>query len=67
MTDRRLNDLELKFMEQEQSLNDLSDIVNKQWEEIEKLRRQLSRTGDRIESLEESLPDSTPVEKPPHY
>jgi SlyX protein len=67
MSEPRLNDIELKLMEQEHALNDLSDVVNKQWQEIEKLKRQLSRAGDRIDTLEEALPDGAPVEKPPHY
>src|SRR5690606_29522204 len=35
MDDRRLTELELKFMEQEQALSELSDMVNRQWQEIE--------------------------------
>lgn len=67
MDDRRLTELELKFMEQEQALSELSDMVNRQWQEIEGLKGRLLRAQDRIISLEESLPAAAGPEKPPHY
>lgn len=67
MEDKRLTDLELKFMEQEHALSELSDIVNRQWQEIEALKRKLLQANDRIVTLEDALPSSTDREKPPHY
>ncbi len=67
MDDKRLTDLELKFMEQEQAISELSDIVNRQWQEIEQLKRKLSHTHERIVTLEDTLPASPGNEKPPHY
>lgn len=67
MEDKRLTDLELKFMEQEQAISELSDIVNRQWQEIEQLKRKLTHAHDRIVTLEDAVPASSGVEKPPHY
>jgi len=67
MTDKRLNDLELKFMDQEQTVNDLSEMVSRQWDEIEKLKRRLIKASDRIVTLEDALPSGESDQKPPHY
>ena len=67
MEDKRLTDLELKFMEQEQALVELSDIVNRQWQEIEMLKSKLTHAHERIVTLEDAAPDTPANEKPPHY
>ncbi|WP_339634822.1 SlyX family protein [uncultured Sneathiella sp.] len=67
MDEKRLTDLELKFTEQEQTIGELSDMVNRQWQEIELLKRKLVSAHDRIISLEGTLPASSDAEKPPHY
>jgi len=67
MEEKRFTDLELKLMEQEQTLIELSDIVNRQWQEIEQLKRKLTSAHDRIVTLEDTLPDTAGHEKPPHY
>ncbi|MBO0335048.1 SlyX family protein [Sneathiella sp. CAU 1612] len=59
--------MELKFMEQDQAIAELSDIVNRQWQEIEQLKRKLSHTHERIISLEDAVPAPSTNEKPPHY
>lgn len=67
MEDNRLTDLEIKFMEQEQAISELSDIVNRQWQEIEQLKRKLIHAHDRIVTLEDAAPDAPANDKPPHY
>ncbi|TNE38894.1 MAG: SlyX family protein [Alphaproteobacteria bacterium] len=66
MSEQRLTDLEIRLAEQDQTLQDLSDMVNRQWQEIELLKRKLTQANDRIVTLEEALPDAA-AEKPPHY
>ncbi len=67
-TDQRITNLELKLMDQEETVNDLSDMVNKQWQELERLKAKLTTAHARIISLEESLPaGGTDNQKPPHY
>ena len=63
----RLNSLELQAMEQDLIVQDLSDMVNKQWDEIERLKAKLSVASERIITLEDNLPTSNATQKPPHY
>ena len=63
----RLTDLEMKLMDQEQTVQDLSDMVNLQWQEIERLKAKLVSAQERLVTLEESLPGQNQPEKPPHY
>jgi len=42
-------------------------MVNKQWEEIERLKAKLNVASERIGSLEDNLPTSETPQKPPHY
>ena len=67
MIEKRLTDLELKFTEQEQTIHELSDMVNRQWQEIEQLKRKLITAHDRILTLEDAMPAGPENEKPPHY
>jgi len=67
-TDQRITNLELKLMDQEQTVHDLSDMVNQQWQELERLKAKLTTAHARIISLEESLPaGGADNQKPPHY
>ncbi|MBL4908124.1 MAG: SlyX family protein [Sneathiella sp.] len=66
-TEERFTVLELKLMDQEQMVQDMSDILNNQWLEIERLKAKLSSAQDRLLSLEDNLPASSGAEKPPHY
>ncbi|MFT6558011.1 MAG: SlyX protein [Sneathiella sp.] len=66
--EKRLMTLELSVAEQDQIVQDLSDMVNNQWQEIERLRAKLTTAHQRIISLEESVPtQGGQPEKPPHY
>ncbi|MEH6402059.1 MAG: SlyX family protein [Sneathiella sp.] len=63
----RLNSLELQAMEQDLMVQDLSEMVNKQWDEIERLKAKLSVASERIVSLEDNLSTPDASQKPPHY
>lgn len=64
----RLVIIEQMIAHQDQQIHDLSDMVNRQWHEIDRLKRNLSQTEQRLESLE-STPkdDELSHEIPPHY
>ena len=64
---KKLDDLEIRFTEQEQMVQELSDIVSKQWDLIDRLTRRIERTHDRLTVLEEDAPLNSADEKPPHY
>ncbi|MBT5185231.1 MAG: SlyX family protein [Kordiimonadaceae bacterium] len=66
----RIDALEIKAAHQEQQIQDLSEMVSNQWKNIERLGGQLSKATAKIESLENSEPNSAPSladDKPPHY
>lgn len=66
--ENRLAELEIKFMEQEQTLESLSQQVYLQQKEIHELTQQLGIVKDRLKSLAQSpvasMAEETP---PPHY
>ena len=60
-TDERVTELEIRFMEQQVLLDDLSDQIREQRTLIDHLRQDLSRVAEHIQ------PPESPNEKPPHY
>jgi len=65
--ENRLNELEMQIAEQDRTLQDMSEMVSQQWDEIDRLKRKLTTASERIVSLEENLPQNDSIEKPPHY
>jgi len=66
----RIDALEIKTAHQEQQIQDLSEMVSDQWKTIERLGGQLTKATAKIESLENSEPNTAASfadEKPPHY
>ncbi len=65
----RLADLEGCFVHTEQTLQDLSDVVRKQWDEIDRLKELVRRLDDRTSELEHRHNSAAGAdgEKPPHY
>lgn len=64
----RLLKIEQTLAHQDQQIQDLSDIVGQQWQQIGHLKKILSRTTERLESLENPSEDGTIThEVPPHY
>jgi len=66
MTTDRIDRLEMHVAEQQQMLDDLSDVLTRQTREIEWLKKRLEHSDNRIAELESGLP-APAVEKPPHY
>ena len=67
--DDRLADLESRFAHTELALQDLSDVTREQWDEIDRLKRQVERLKDRITEQEQGGGGTPRLEdqKPPHY
>ncbi len=64
----RVQTLEEVLAHRENDLHDLSDMVAQQWKRIEALERELSRTRDRLVSLEDESGDAPAAnQKPPHW
>lgn len=61
--ERRVVELELKFMHQERLLEELSGVLAAQQKELAQLTAELSALRERLRAAEEAVPN----EPPPHY
>ena len=64
--DERLDDLEIQFAYQQDTIDSLNETVTKQWDVIEKLRLKITRLEGRLMEMSEwqSAGNEPP---PPHY
>lgn len=76
MGEEKINDIETALMHQDRQIQDLNDMVNAQWKEIDALKNRLDLALGKISSLESAIPDQNrdlsvaeiaALEKPPHY
>lgn len=64
----RLDELEVKFAFQQETIESLNTIVTDQWSVIDRLQKALSRLQDQVIELEDTAGASDPGNiKPPHY
>ncbi len=70
------NKIEETLAHQEQQIQDLNDVVTKQWAEIDRLTKMLGRLKHKVEEIEVSKGDDgeglsvteeAALNKPPHY
>ncbi|WP_319411121.1 SlyX family protein [uncultured Cohaesibacter sp.] len=62
----RVVDLEIQITHQANTIEDLSQMVSRQWDIIDRLTRQVTMLQDTLVELEENMPPPS-NEKPPHY
>jgi SlyX protein len=71
-----IDKIEETLAHQEQQIQDLNDVVTKQWAEIDRLTKVLSRLGDKVDEIQSSKSDDSEglsvieeaaLNKPPHY
>ncbi len=76
MTDEKMNKIEETLAHQDQLLQDLSEMVTRQWDEIDMLKKRMGKMQDKIAHLEEtatgeeeglSVTEIAARNKPPHY
>ncbi|MDD2852217.1 MAG: SlyX family protein [Desulfuromonadaceae bacterium] len=66
--ERRIDELELRYMQQEHVVQDLNEIVCRQELEIEKLKRDFSSLKEQFLQISPSVTrDPGQEEPPPHY
>lgn len=66
--EKRLTELELRFMQQENTIQELNDAVYRQEQTIMKLEREFALIGSQLRLLASALPgDGEEEERPPHY
>ncbi|MEZ6011738.1 MAG: SlyX family protein [Hyphomonas sp.] len=64
----RLDELEMRVVHQDQTIEDLNAAITAQWKLIERLERQVARLAERVAEAEQSTGQAAPVERPPpHY
>jgi len=64
----RLDELEMRMVHQDQTIEDLNAAITAQWKLIERLERQVARLAERVTEAEQSTGQAAPVERPPpHY
>lgn len=63
----RLDDLEVKFVFQQDTIDSLNDTVTKQWRTIEQLQRTIQRMEGRIAEMGEGQSEGASEPPPPHY
>lgn len=65
----RISDLEMRVVHQDRTIDDLNDMVAKQWIAIEQLNQQFTRLKDRIGAIESAGTATKPEDEapPPHY
>ncbi len=67
-TPGRLDELEMRVVHQDQTIEDLNAAITAQWKLIERLERQVERLADRVAEGDQSAGQAAPVERPPpHY
>ena len=67
-TSSRLDELEMRVVHQDQTIEDLNAAITAQWTLIERLERQVTRLGERVADSEQSAGEADPVNRPPpHY
>lgn len=65
--EHRLEDVEIKLAHIERGLQELSDVVVRQQQEIEALQRANKRLVEQLATGVHDPEAATRVEKPPHY
>lgn len=65
---KRLDELEVKFAFQQETIESLNGTVTKQWAEIDRLKKLFGQMQDQIMDMEDGQGPADPGNiKPPHY
>ena len=64
----RLDELEMRVVHQDQTIDELNEAITAQWKLIDRLERQVARLSERLADAEQSAGQAAPVDRPPpHY
>lgn len=63
----RIQELELRSMEQQRLLDELSTVLFAQQRALDGVTQQMRRLGDKIAAAEPGSVDAQADDKPPHY
>lgn len=66
--DQRINELELRYMQQESTIQELNEVVCRQGQILEKLQREFAMLKEQFLVMSPSVSrDPDQEEPPPHY
>lgn len=76
--EQKIDDMEIIIAHQDQQIQELNDVVTRQWDEIDILKAYMRSTKSKLEDIENnmsansekegmSVADIAASEKPPHY
>ena len=64
----RLDELEMRVVHQDQTIDELNAAITAQWKLIDRLERQVQHLAERVADAEQSAGQTAPVDRPPpHY
>ena len=64
----RLDELEMRVVHQDQTIDELNEAITAQWKLIDRLERQVQHLAERVADAEQSASQTAPVDRPPpHY
>ncbi|MDB5563018.1 MAG: SlyX family protein [Hyphomicrobiales bacterium] len=63
----RIEHLETRVAFQDRTIEDLNKMLTAQWQEIDKLKRELAKLGEQLKEAQFSSGPSAPEPPPPHY
>ena len=64
----RLDELEMRVVHQDQTIDELNEAITAQWKLIDRLERQVQHLAERVADAEQSAGQTAPVDRPPpHY
>ncbi len=64
-TSARIDALEMRFAEQENTIAELNDVLTSQWRKIDHLERQIAKLLEEVQNMVPSR--EGPEAPPPHY
>lgn len=64
---RRLTELEIRSAHQDRVIEELSEALHRQWDEIDRLRLTVERLAEHLRQLAEDRVPPPADRKPPHY
>lgn len=68
MPDTRITELEIQLVHQTATIDELNDVVARQWQEIDRLKKQMNQLTGRLEQVEDTIPKGQADDQPPpHY
>ena len=63
----RLDALEMRVAYQDETIEELNTALAAQWQEIDRLRREMALLEGQLREAAQSGPDGLPEPPPPHY